>query len=72
MKDDNIEEFDESYLEETAEVSDRHKKRMNRIFREYAKSKWIPYPEVDNLFERFMSKCKSILSKKWDNTQTFV
>lgn len=42
MKDDNIEKFDESYLEETAEVSNRHKKIMNRIFREYAKSKWIP------------------------------
>ena len=64
MKPDDIKEFDESYLDETAEVSDRHKKIMNRIFREYAKSKWIPYPEVDNLFERFMSKCKSLLVKR--------
>lgn len=70
MKDDNIEKFDESYLEETAEVSDRHKKIMNRIFREYAKSKWIPYPEVDNLFERFMSKCRLFLKKMSKNTKS--
>ncbi len=32
--------------------SKKYKRRMNRIFREIANSSKIPYPEVDNSFER--------------------
>lgn len=36
--------------------SKRHKIRMNRLFREYAGSTFLPYPEADNLYERIRSK----------------
>ncbi len=36
--------------------SKKHKRRMNRIFREVANCSKIPYPEVDNSFERIRSK----------------
>ena len=35
------------------QVSRRHKRKMNRIFRDIAKTKWVPYPEADNIFEKF-------------------
>lgn len=35
------------------QVSRRHKRKMNRIFRDIAKTKWVPYPEADNVFEKF-------------------
>ena len=37
------------------EVSHRHKIRMNRLFRERVGGKFLPYPEVDNLFEKARS-----------------
>ena len=51
------ENFDEEIdsFQEPVEVSRRHKIRMNRIFRELVKSKFIPYPEVDNFYERTRS-----------------
>ena len=43
--------------DEEIKVSRRHKIRMNRIFRERVGSPtFLPYPEVDNLFERIRSK----------------
>ena len=36
--------------------SRRHKIRMNRIFRERVGGKFLPFPEVDNAFERMRSK----------------
>lgn len=40
---------------EPVTVSHRHKIRMNRVFREVVGSKFIPYPEVDNFYERARS-----------------
>ena len=37
------------------EVSDRHKIKMNRIFRELVGGKFIPFPEVDTWVERIRS-----------------
>ena len=37
---------------------------MNRIFRENAGAKNIPYPEVDNIFERFRGFLIYKFSKK--------
>ena len=36
-------------------LSDRHKRKMNRLFRERVGSKQIPHPEVDTAFERIRS-----------------
>ena len=61
MKDLFIQTENEKYDEDIAscqepvEVSDRHKIKMNRIFRELVQSKFIPYPEVDNFYERTRS-----------------
>lgn len=41
---------------QSPEMNKRQKRRMNRIFRERAESTAIPYPEVDNLYERLHSK----------------
>lgn len=41
---------------ETAECSTRHKKRMNRIIRERVGGTNLPFPEVDNAWERIRSK----------------
>lgn len=38
------------------ELSNRIKKKMNRLFREQAGIENIPHPEVDNPFERIRSK----------------
>lgn len=53
-------EFDElikvaSEDTEPIEVSHRHKIRMNRIFRERVGGSFLPYPEVDNIFEKTRS-----------------
>lgn len=40
------------------DYSVKHRKRMNRFFREQIKSSNIPYPEVDNYYERIRSKIK--------------
>lgn len=45
-------EFD---YNEPISVSRRHKIRMNRIFREIVGSKFLPYPEVDNFYEKSRS-----------------
>ena len=44
--------------------SRRYKIRMNRVFREYGGLKRIPYPEVDNLFERIRSKVVEIYLRR--------
>lgn len=49
------EDFDLDENTESVEVSHRHKIRMNRIFRERVGGKFLPYPEVDNLFEKARS-----------------
>lgn len=47
MAKDNMDDF---------EFSDRHKKRMNRLFREQVGIKdRIPYPEIDSRYERIRS-----------------
>ena len=38
------------------EYSVKHRKRINRLFREVVGSQNIPYPEVDNWFELTRSK----------------
>ena len=53
-------EFDdiEKSLEdiEIPEPSKFHKIEMNRVFREHAGGRFIPYPEVDNFYERLRSR----------------
>lgn len=49
------EEFDIDDNTEPIEVSHRHKIRMNRLFRERVSGKFLPYPEVDNIFEKARS-----------------
>ena len=39
---------EEEGIELTASTSRRHKIRMNRLFREYIGSSFIPFPELDN------------------------
>ena len=36
--------------------SKRHKIRMNRFFREHVGCSFLPFPEVDNLYERVRSR----------------
>lgn len=36
-------------------LSNRFKRKMNRVFREEVGTKKIPHPEVDNIFERIRS-----------------
>ena len=38
------------------EFSDRFKKRINRLFREQVGSKRAMYPEVDNVYEKMLSR----------------
>ena len=40
--------------------SKRHKIRMNRLFRERVGGTFLPFPEVDNVYERLRSKLVSI------------
>ncbi len=47
--------------EETKDVeipppSKRHKRRMNRLFRERVGGAFLPFPEVDNFYERARSR----------------
>ncbi len=49
--------------QEPIEFSHRHKLRMNRIFRESGCHQYLPYPEVDNLFERTRSYFIFMLKK---------
>ena len=49
------EEFDIDENTEPIEVSHRHKIRMNRLFRERVGGKFLPFPEVDNIFEKARS-----------------
>ena len=51
------EKYDEDIAscQEPVEVSNRHKRNMNRIFRELVHSKFIPYSDVDNFYERTRS-----------------
>ncbi len=37
-------------------LSRRHKIRMNRLFRERVGGKFLPFPEVDNIYERMRSR----------------
>lgn len=46
-------------FEEHTEISSpsrRHKIQMNRLFRERIGGSFLPFPEVDNLYERIRSK----------------
>lgn len=38
------------------EFSNRFKRQINRKFREYVGFDDIPHPDVDNVFERFITK----------------
>ncbi len=48
---------------ETINPSRRHKIRMNRIFRMYARGAAIPFSEVDNCYERVRSVLVKWLKK---------
>ena len=37
-------------------LTKRHKRRMNRLFRERVGGKFIPHPDVDNFWERLRSR----------------
>ena len=54
VSEDDIREFN-NIEESNVEFSDRFQVRMNRIFREQAGIKRVPYPEVDTRFERIRS-----------------
>ena len=41
--------------DEPIECSRKHKLKMNRIFRELVRSKFLPFPEVDSIYERVRS-----------------
>lgn len=41
---------------EKSQTTRRHKIRMNRLFREYVGGPFIPFPTVDNIYERVRSK----------------
>ncbi len=49
--------------QEAIDFSHRHKIQMNRIFRESGCHQYLPYPEVDNLFERTRSYFIFMLKK---------
>ena len=44
--------------------SKHHKIRMNRLFRERVGGSFLPFPEVDNLYERLRSKLIKKLKKR--------
>ena len=46
------------------EFSKRFKRRINRKFREYVGFNDIPHPDVDNIFERFITKVYLKYKKK--------
>ena len=45
-----------SISDEEIKYSVRHRIRMNRLFRERIRSSFLPFPEVDNFYERARSK----------------
>jgi hypothetical protein len=45
-------------------LSKRHRIQMNRLFREQVGNTFLPYPEVDSLYERMRSKL-IIRRNKW-------
>ena len=50
---------DEFFFEDDGEplhITRRHKIRMNRIFRENVGGNFLPFPEVDNTYERVRSR----------------
>ena len=54
-------EFDPTNKEKIEDIeipppSKRHKIRMNRVFRERVGGTFLPFPEVDNIYERVRSK----------------
>ena len=56
-KESKIRRMDEEIKDmEMTPISERHKIRMNRIFRERAGGSFLPFPEADNLYERIRSK----------------
>lgn len=55
--DSKLRKFDkESEDIEIAPASKRHKIRMNRLFRECVGDVFLPFPEVDSVYERIRSK----------------
>ena len=55
--DSKIRKFEEETKNmETPPPSKRHKIRMNRLFRERVGSVFLPFPEVDNFYERVRSR----------------
>lgn len=53
----------ENSSKEKIKISNKHKRKMNRIFREKIGSENIPFPEVDSLFKRFKSGMIRIVNK---------
>ena len=51
-----LQEFDSLDVSDCPPPSRRNKTRMNRIFRERVGGSFIPFPDVDNPFERLRSK----------------
>ncbi len=49
------------------EFSNRFKRRINRKFREYVGFDDIPHPDVDNFFERFMTKVYLNHKQLWNS-----
>ncbi|MBE6872257.1 MAG: hypothetical protein E7491_09975 [Ruminococcaceae bacterium] len=47
---------DEIAYAEKVQHSKQHKIKMNRLFRERIRSSFIPFPEVDNLYEKARGK----------------
>ena len=47
---------DDNQINERYTPSKRHRIQMNRLFRERVGSSFLPFPEVDNLYERIRSK----------------
>lgn len=53
----------ENSSKEKIKISNKHKRKMNRIFREEVGSENIPFPEVDSLFEKIRSRMVQIINK---------
>ncbi len=58
---DGFDGFDNLEDIEIPPYSRRHKIRMNRLFRERVGGTFIPYPDVDNFYEKARSKIVVIL-----------
>lgn len=53
----------ENSSKEKIKISNKHKRKMNRIFREKIGSENIPFSEVDSLFERFKTGMVRVINK---------